>query len=108
MAQILNVLGWIGTALVFGSLVIRFSKPEWDQYAIHAAWPGLACVILYTLGQSRDIVTFFKRRQARYGALMSVGVLNVLAILVAVSYLAARENKRWDLSANRVLSLPDQ
>ena len=38
------------------------------QYAIYASWAGLALVLLYTLGQWREIVAFFKRRNARYGA----------------------------------------
>ena len=32
--RILSILGWVGTALVFGAVAIRFIRPEWDQYAI--------------------------------------------------------------------------
>lgn len=106
--RILGVVGWIGTALVFGAVVARFVKPEWDQYAIYAAWAGLACVVLYTLGQWREILGYFQQRQARYGAIASVSVLVVLGILVAVNYLSARQNKRWDLTANRQFSLSEQ
>ena len=59
-----------------------------DRYAIYASWAGLALVLLYTLGQWREIVAFFRRRNARYGTLASVSVLVVLGILVAVNYLA--------------------
>ena len=48
------------------------------------------CVVLYTLGQWREIVDYFRRRQARYGAIATVSVLVVLAIIVAVNYLSAR------------------
>jgi ABC-type uncharacterized transport system involved in gliding motility auxiliary subunit len=65
-------------------------------------------VILYTLGQWREIVDYFRRRQARYGAVATVSVLVFLAIIVAVNYLSARQNKRWDLTANRVNSLSEQ
>src|SRR4051812_36153150 len=106
--QILGIIGWIGTALVFGAVGVRFIRPEWDQYAIYAAWAGLACVVLYTLGQWREILEFFKRRQNRYGALATVSVLVALAIVVAVNYLSARENKRWDLTAAQQNSLSDQ
>ena len=74
MQRIANVIGWIGTVLVFGAVIARFAKPEWDQYAIYAAWAGLACLVLYVLGQWRDILDFFQRRQARYGALASASV----------------------------------
>lgn len=106
--RMLGIVGWIGTALVFAAVAIRFIRPEWDQYAVYLAWAGLASVVLYTLGQWREIVAFFRRRQARYGALATVSVLVALAIIVAVNYLGSRQNKRWDLTANRQNSLSEQ
>ncbi len=108
MQTILGIIGWLGSALVFGAVAVRFLRPEWDQYGIYGAWAGLACVVLYTLGQWRDIVTFFKRRNARYGALATVSVLVALGIVVAVNYLGARENKRWDLTTTKQNSLSEQ
>jgi ABC-type uncharacterized transport system involved in gliding motility auxiliary subunit len=106
--RIFNIIGWVGTALVFAALAVRLIRPEWDQYAVYAAWAGLAAVVLYTLGQWREILEYFKRRQARYGALATVSVLIGLAIAVAVNYLASRQNKRWDLTANQQNSLSEQ
>ncbi len=106
--RILGILGWIGTALVFGAVAIRFVRPEWDQYATWGAWAGLALVVLYTLGQWREVVAYFRRRQARYSAIATTGVIVALAIVVAVNYLSARQNKRWDLTANRQNSLSEQ
>ena len=108
MQRIFSILGWVGTATVFGAVAIRFVRPEWDQYGTQAAWVGLGLVALYTLGQWREIVDYFHRRQARYGAVATVGVLVALAIVVAVNYPASRQNKRWDLTANQVYSLSDQ
>jgi ABC-type uncharacterized transport system involved in gliding motility auxiliary subunit len=106
--NILNIVGWLGTALVVAAVAVRFFKPEWDQYAIYGAWAGLACVVLYTLGQWREIADYFRRRNARYGAIASVSVLVFLAILVAVNYLSFRQNKRWDLTKNKQYTLSDQ
>jgi ABC-type uncharacterized transport system involved in gliding motility auxiliary subunit len=109
LQSILGIVGWIGTALVFGAVGVRFFRPEWDQYAVYAAWAGLACVILYTVGQWRDIIAFFKGRNARYGAMAGVSVLAALAILGILNYLSQeRFNKRWDLTENQVYSLSDQ
>src|SRR5499426_2325002 len=105
--NILNIVGWLGTALVVAAVAVRFIRPEWDQYAVYGAWAGLACVLLYTLGQWREIVDYFRRRQARYGALATVSVLVALGIVVAVNYLGSRENKRWDLTANQQNSLSE-
>jgi ABC-type uncharacterized transport system involved in gliding motility auxiliary subunit len=106
--NILNIVGWLGTALVVAAVAVRFFRPEWDRYAIYAAWTGLACVVLYTLGQWREIADYFRRRNARYGAIASVSVLVFLAILVAVNYLSFRQNKRWDLTKNKQYTLSDQ
>ncbi|HEV8316826.1 MAG TPA: Gldg family protein [Vicinamibacterales bacterium] len=108
LKRILGIVGWIGTALVFAAVAVRFLRPEWDRYAVYAAWGGLACVVLYTLGQWRDIFAFFHRRQARYGALATAGVLVALGVVVAVNYLSTRQNKRWDLTANKQHSLSEQ
>ena len=108
LQRILSILGWVGTALVFGAVAIRFTRPEWDQYATWGAWAGLALVVVYTFGQWREIAEYFRRRQARYGAVAMVGVLVALAITVAVNYLGTRQNKRWDLTASRQNSLSEQ
>jgi len=108
LKRIANIIGWVGTALVFAAVVVRFTKPDWDQYAVYGAWAGLACLVLYVLGQYRDILDYFRQRQARYGALASLSVVIVLGLLVAVNYLSARQNKRWDLTENQLFSLSDQ
>ena len=109
MNRILSILSYVGMALVFGALALRiFGRPEWNQYAVWASWAGLALVLIYTLGQWREIVAYFRRRNARYGAIASVSVLVVLGILVAANYLSAKQNKRWDLTANRQYSLSEQ
>jgi ABC-type uncharacterized transport system involved in gliding motility auxiliary subunit len=106
--RILGILSWVGVALVFGALGVRFVKPEWDQYAIYAAWAGLALVLLYTVGQWREIVAHFQRRNTRYGTIASISVIVVLGIVVAANYLSVRRNKRWDLTENKQYSLSDQ
>src|SRR5437867_12504484 len=108
MNRILSLIGWLGTAMVFVAVAIRFGLPAKDQYAYYLAWSGLVCVLAYTLGQWREIATMFSGRQARYGTLTGVSVLVVVAILVAINYIGSRQNKRWDLTANKQFGLSDQ
>ena len=116
MQRILGILGWVGTAIVFAAVAVRVLswtgtltiQPDQERYIYYASWAGLALVVLYTLGQWREIATYFQRRQARYGAIATTGVLVALAIVVAVNYLSARQNKRWDLTANQQNSLSEQ
>ena len=106
--KILNIIGWIGMGLVFVAVAIRFGYPAKEQYAFYLAWGGLVAVLLYTMGQWREIATAFSGRQARYGALSGVSVLVVLGILVAINYIGKKQNKRWDLTANKQFALADQ
>ena len=111
-----SAIGWVGTALVFGAVGVRLGlwlglaaiKPEWGQYAYYAAWAGLACVLIYMASQWREVATSFSRRQTRLGTIAGTTVVVVLALLIAVNYLANRRNKRWDLTANQQFSLSDQ
>ena len=106
--RILNIVGWLGTALVFGAVAVRMLRPEWDQYAVYAAWSGLVCVLLYAAGQWREVLAFFTRRQARYGAIATASVFVILGIVVAINYLSAKQNRRWDLTENQQFSLSEQ
>jgi ABC-type uncharacterized transport system involved in gliding motility auxiliary subunit len=102
------LIGWLGTAMVFVAAAIRFGYPAKEQWAYYLAWAGLVCVLLYTLGQWREIAKMFSRRQARYGTLTGVSVLVVLGILIAINYIGSKQSKRWDLTANKQFSLSDQ
>src|ERR1700704_2879724 len=106
--RILSFVGWVAMLLVMAALGIRFGRPAWEQYAYYLAWAGLVCALAYTLGQWREIANVFSRRHARYGTLAGVSILVVLGILIAINYIGARQNKRWDLTANKQFSLSDQ
>jgi ABC-type uncharacterized transport system involved in gliding motility auxiliary subunit len=108
LGRILNLLGWVGTALVVAAVVVFFAKPEWNRYAVYLAWTGLVLVLLYPIVNWREIASQFGRRQSRYAAIASTSVVVVLGILFAVNYLSARNSKRWDLTANSVNSLSEQ
>ena len=114
--RIFSIIGWIGTAIVFIAVAVRILgwsgrleiAPGRDQYIQYAAYAGLALVVVYTLSQWREILNYFQRRQARYGAIATLGVVVALALTVAVNYLGARRNQRWDLTASRQYTLSEQ
>lgn len=108
LKRILGLLGWLGVALVFAAVAIRFSKPEWQPYYSGLAIAGLVCTLLYMLSQWREIGQAFAGRQARFGTLALVSTAVVLVILIAINYLGTRHDKRWDLTAARQFSLSDQ
>ena len=108
MKRVLNVIGWVGTALVLVAVALIVLRLEGAQYARYLALAGLVCVLLYPIVQWREIAAQFGRRQSRYAAVAGTSVLVLLAILIAVNYLSNRRNKRWDLTANSVNSLSEQ
>jgi hypothetical protein len=72
--RILNFVGWLGMLLVFAAVGIRFGLPAKEQYAYYLAWAGLVCMALYIASQWREIVGYFKTRQARYGTLAAFSI----------------------------------
>ena len=110
MTRIFSILSWVGILLLLAAVVLRLEivKPEWAQYANYPFWAGIVLVVLYTASQWREIAEYFRSRNARYGAIASASVLIVLGILVAANYLSTRQNKRWDLTANRQYTLSEQ
>ncbi len=108
--RVLNIVGWIGMALVLAAVAVS-RVPALNQYGDYArplALAGLVLVLAYTASQWREFAKMFAGRQARYGALTSVSVVVLLAILVAVNYIGKKQNKRWDLTANKQFALSDQ
>jgi ABC-type uncharacterized transport system involved in gliding motility auxiliary subunit len=108
LRRLLDGVAWLGTLLVFGALVVPTFAPTLQPWSVPAAWAGIACIGVYALGQWREILDYFRQRNARYGAVAGASVLIVAGLLVAVNYLAARRAVRWDLTANRIYSLSDQ
>jgi ABC-type uncharacterized transport system involved in gliding motility auxiliary subunit len=106
--RILNLIGWLGAALVLAALALRFLRPEHVQWHRGLAVAGLVCTLLYLASQWREIGRGFSRRQVRYGAVSAASIVVVLAILVGINWIASRQTKRWDLTAGGVFTLSDQ
>ena len=85
--RILGLGGWLGVALAFAAVAIRFLKPEYQQYYNGLAIAGLVCTLLYMLSQWREIGQAMSGRQARFGTLAAASVAVVLGILVAINYI---------------------
>ena len=107
LKRILDLLGWLGVALVLAAFALWLIRPEWE-YRSWLAMAGLVCTLLYMLSQWREVARAFGGREARFGTLAIVSALVVLAILAALNYLGSRHNKRWDLTAAKQFTLSDQ
>ena len=102
MQRILNIVGWIGFALVAVAVALRFWGPaEWQFRAFVMMWTGVGLVLLYPF-------SLLTRRQLKNVSLAATSVLVVLGILILANYLSNRRYKRWDLTANAVHTLSEQ
>ena len=72
LRRILGLLGWLGVALVFAAVAIRFLKPEWQPWYSGLALAGLVCTLLYMLSQWREVARSFSGREARFGTVAIV------------------------------------
>jgi ABC-type uncharacterized transport system involved in gliding motility auxiliary subunit len=115
LKRIFGLLGWLGVALVMVALAMWIFEgrvitnlERWQPWRFRLALAGLACTLLYILSQWREIARSFSGRNARFGTLAAASVAVVLAILVAINYIAERRHKRWDLTESKQFSLSDQ
>lgn len=108
VANLLHWSGWAGVGLVVAAVVTRFAAPEQQGLSWWLSVAGIVLLAAHTAGQWRQIATFARRRQTRYGAVATSGIVLALGIVVAVNYILARQNVRWDLTAGGQYSLSDQ
>ncbi len=108
VANLLHWSGWAGVGLVVAAVVTRFAAPEQQGLSWWLSVAGIVLLAAHTAGQWRQIATFARRRQTRYGAVATSGIVLALGIVVAVNYILSRQNVRWDLTAGGQYSLSDQ
>jgi ABC-type uncharacterized transport system involved in gliding motility auxiliary subunit len=106
--RLIGFLGWFGVALVAAAVVIRFTQPEWLEWSQRLAIAGLVATLLYTMGQWRDIARSFQGKNVKYGSIAAGSVVVFLGILVAINWIASRQNKRWDVTSTKQFELSDQ
>ena len=108
VATLLHWSGWAGVGLVVAAVATRFVAPEQQALSWWLSVAGIVLLAAHTAGQWRQIAEFARRRQTRYGAVATSGIVLALGIVVAVNYILSRQNVRWDLTAGGQYSLSDQ
>jgi ABC-type uncharacterized transport system involved in gliding motility auxiliary subunit len=107
LKRVFDIVAWLGVALVLGAVTARVLQPD-AAYSRWLAWAGLACILVYVLGQWREIGRAFAGRSTRLGSISIASVVVVLAILSGINYISSREHKRWDLTAAAQFTLSPQ
>jgi hypothetical protein len=108
MQRALNILGWIGTAIVFVAVAVRFLKPEWEpvRRLRRVERPGAGRPLhARTMARDRRLLRETQRPLRRMQASRTP---SSSGLLVGSNYLSNRRNKRWELTSNKQYSLSDQ
>ncbi|HEV7500690.1 MAG TPA: hypothetical protein VGQ33_11830, partial [Vicinamibacteria bacterium] len=108
MRRLIDFLAPLGLLVMAGAALAARQgynvKPNVNTYLL----VGLALVIAHVALRWEDIQRGIGGRQLRYGGNTAVLVTVVLAILIAVNYLATRHPLKKDLTKNQRYSLSDQ
>jgi len=108
MKRLIDFLAPLGLLVIVGSqgwTMAGRTLPGQERFYLIF---GAALILLHLLLRFEQLVGFIGRRQLRYGGNALAFTLAVLAILVALNWIAFRNSKRWDLTKNQRYSLSDQ
>ena len=90
LKRVLDLLGWLGVALVLAAFAMWLLRPEWE-FRFWVALGGLVAVLLYMLSQWREVARAFSGREARFGTLAIASAAVVLAVGTRLSGQASSE-----------------
>jgi len=101
--------GWLGTALILGSLVYWFylySMVRPRNWIVNTGLGvGLALLVFFLIGMGAVIIAGFRSPEGKRSMRSAVLITAVIAILVVANVLAYRRHYQWDFTGNRRLTL---
>jgi len=106
--RILNLTGIGGLVLIFLGLFFYLMKGALTAYAPYVVMVGLGCLLAYLVGNFQQLRKFFAKRSTKLGVNTFLMILLMVAIISLVEIISYRNNKRWDLTANKRYTLSDQ
>jgi gliding motility-associatede transport system auxiliary component len=110
MRRTAALTGLVGLVLiVFGLLAVLFTSGGFARFFsfINIAG-GIIALIGWLVSSWGNLGTLAGSRRTRYGTNAAVYTVAFIGLLIAVNYLAARYNHKFDMSVERVFSLSPQ
>jgi len=101
-APIAAIIGGLGLLAALSVYLLQRQFNTAVQVSLAVGLVGLAVAILLDPG---TVQSWAGRRQARYGGNVLLMTVALLGILVVGNYLASKNAKQWDLTANKVNTL---
>jgi len=107
MKRISRICGITGLVAFHLALLIQLARPGHLSVKIGMA-AGALLMIFYVITSFDDVKRVLTARALRYGSNLAVLIVVVVAIVVAVNYIAASHQARWDVNADKLYTLSDQ
>jgi ABC-type uncharacterized transport system involved in gliding motility auxiliary subunit len=100
-----DLFGLLSVIVILVSIVIYFSVQSLVTYASVGLLAGMVCLLIYIAVNFDRLSMFFRRQSTKYGLNLLVTVVVLLVIIGIVEVLSARKNIRYDLTAEKTLTL---
>lgn len=105
--KVIDQFAYVGFGALLGAL-FRYTVNGWDWITQALFYGGLVLIVGYVIIKFPEIRRAMTTRSARLGGTVGATVLVVLGILVCISFLNVRHNRRIDLTENQLYSLSEQ
>ena len=105
MKGLKTIFGILSAAVILVSLVVYLTADSLLTPAAIGLLAGMVCLLIYIAASFQELSLFFGRQSTRQGLNLLVYALVILAIIGIVEVIASRHNKRFDLTAEKSLSL---
>ncbi len=89
-------------------VVVRVLELESGNYIGIPFLIAFVFIIMQVVVDRRVYKEFMMMKTTKHGVNMGTMVLLVMALLVAINYVAVKRNKKWDLTSEKLNSLSDQ
>lgn len=101
-----RVVGGLGLVVLLSTLVTLFFGNA--QFVVAKLALGLAGIVAgFAFGEAGGVKRFFAGRALRFGALTTVSVVAVVAILGIANWAAYERPRSWDLTKDRIFTLQE-
>jgi ABC-type uncharacterized transport system involved in gliding motility auxiliary subunit len=100
-----TIFGILSATVILVSLVVYLTADSLLTPAAIGLLAGMVCLLIYIAASFQELSLFFGRQSTRQGLNLLVYALVILAIIGIVEVIASRHNKRFDLTAEKSLSL---
>jgi len=105
MRVFIDVFGLLSVLVILASLVIYFSVKSLLIYAAVGLLTGMVCLLIYVALSFERLSAFFTRQSTKYGLNLLVTVVILLTIIGLIEVISARNNKRFDLTPEKIHTL---